>query len=58
MISEFPISVTSISESSDCDIRKTPISGAVISGKTVISQLARIQMDIEVSSISKLHASI
>ena len=44
MISEFPISVTPISESSDSEIRKTPISGAMISGKTVISQLARIQM--------------
>ncbi len=46
MISELPISVTPISESSDCDIRKIPTSGAVISGKTVISQLARIQMRI------------
>ncbi len=44
MISEFPISVTPISGSCDCDIRETPISGAAISGKPVISQLARIQM--------------
>jgi hypothetical protein len=33
VISELPISVTPISESSDCNICKTPISGAVISAK-------------------------
>ncbi len=42
------ISVTPISESESCDydIRETPISGAVISGKTVTSQLARIQVTV------------
>ena len=44
MISEFPISVTPILEWGYCDIRKSPISGTVISGKTPISELARIQM--------------
>ena len=44
MISEFPDIGDSDIGVGYCDIRKSPISGTVISGKTPISELARIQM--------------
>ena len=44
VISEFPDIGDSDIRVGYCDIRKSPISGTVISGKTPISELARIQM--------------
>ncbi len=43
VIKELPISVTPISESSDCDIRKTPISHWQISVKTHLESYTPVQ---------------